>query len=64
MVSREARIRRLQRFLRKRRLYFVEVNGYAHEDRAISAHREREDGATVSNPEHRKLLGDIVDVLR
>lgn len=63
-MSINADAKRIERFLQRRRLLFVELGARASDDRAISTHNENRDGATISNPEYTALLRDLARVAR
>lgn len=66
-MSERAKIERLRRLLRRRRLLFVQVGGRIAQDRVIDTMIDTrvQDGygGTKTNPEYNKLLRDIVRLI-
>lgn len=67
MVSERAKIERLRRMLRRRRLLFVQVGGRVGQDRVINTmvdtYVQNDYGGTKHSPEYTQLLRDIVRLL-
>ena len=63
-MSERAKIERVRRMLRRRRLLFVQVGGCVGQDRVIDTMIDTivgdGYGGTKTNPEYNKLLRDIV----
>lgn len=62
MTTERAKIERLRSFMQRRKLLFVKVGAYAHEDRVIETTIEK-DGIMRRSPEYSLLLKQIVDLL-
>lgn len=68
MASERAKIERLRRLLRKRRLLFVQVGGVVGQDKVIDTMIDLivadDYGGTINNPEYTALLREIVRLLQ